>query len=52
MKASSFFRLMEILSHYMGWLNLLWLIPLVQWRRIMAKTRAVKSQGSEFNGVS
>jgi len=51
MKASSFFRRMEILSHYVGWLNLLWLIPLVQWRRILAKTKAVKSHGDEFNGI-
>jgi hypothetical protein len=37
MKASPFFRRMEILSHYIGWLNLLWLIPLVGWWRILAK---------------
>jgi RNA polymerase sigma factor (sigma-70 family) len=37
MKASPFFRRMEILSHYVGWLNLLWLIPLVGWRRILTK---------------
>jgi RNA polymerase sigma factor (sigma-70 family) len=51
MKASSFFRRMEILSHYMGWLNLLWLIPLVQWRRIMAKSRAVKGHLDERNSL-
>jgi RNA polymerase sigma factor (sigma-70 family) len=38
MKASPFFTRMEILSHYMGWLNLLWLIPLVQWRRLVRKS--------------
>jgi RNA polymerase sigma factor (sigma-70 family) len=37
MKASPFFTRMEILSHYMGWLNLLWLIPLFGWARIVAK---------------
>jgi RNA polymerase sigma factor (sigma-70 family) len=37
MKASSFFRGMEILSHYVAWFNLLWLIPLVGWWRILAK---------------
>jgi len=37
MKASPFFGRMEILSHYVGWLNLLWLIPLVGWRRMLAK---------------
>src|SRR5262249_25060010 len=33
MKSSEFFRRMEILSHYLGWLNLLWLIPLLRWWR-------------------
>jgi hypothetical protein len=37
MKASQFFRRMESLSHYVGWLNLLWLIPLAGWWRILAK---------------
>ena len=37
MKASQFFRRMEVLSHYVGWLNLLWLIPLVAWWRMLAK---------------
>jgi RNA polymerase sigma factor (sigma-70 family) len=37
MKASPFFTRMEILSHYVGWLNLLWLIPLVGWCRLVAK---------------
>jgi RNA polymerase sigma factor (sigma-70 family) len=37
MEASPFFRRMGILSHYVGWLNLLWLIPLVGWWRILAK---------------
>jgi RNA polymerase sigma factor (sigma-70 family) len=36
MKASPFFTRMEIFSHYVGWLNLLWLIPLAQWRRLVA----------------
>jgi hypothetical protein len=36
-KASPFFTRMEILSHYMGWLNLLWLIPLFAWWRLVAK---------------
>jgi RNA polymerase sigma factor (sigma-70 family) len=38
MKASPFFHRMEILSHYIGWLNLLWLIPLAAWLRILKKT--------------
>jgi hypothetical protein len=37
MKTSLFFKRMEFLSHYVGWLNLLWLIPLVGWWRIVAK---------------
>jgi RNA polymerase sigma factor (sigma-70 family) len=37
MKGSSFFRRMEIVSHYMAWLNLLWLIPLAGWWRILAR---------------
>jgi len=37
MQASPFFRRMEILSHYIAWLNLLWLIPLAGWRRILAQ---------------
>ena len=37
MKASQFFRRMEVLSHHVGWLNLLWLIPLVGWWRMLAK---------------
>jgi hypothetical protein len=37
MKASPFFSRMEILAHYVGWLNLLWLIPLVGWWRTLAK---------------
>ena len=37
MKASPFFKRMEILSHYLGWLNLLWLFPLLGWYRLWAK---------------
>ena len=37
MKTSPFFRRMEILSHHIGWLNLLWLIPLAGWWRLLAK---------------
>jgi hypothetical protein len=37
MKGSQFFKRMEVLSHYVGWLNLLWLIPLIGWWRILAK---------------
>ena len=37
MKTNSFFQQMEILSHYVAWLNLLWLIPLAGWWRIMNK---------------
>jgi hypothetical protein len=39
MKASPFFRRMEILSDYVAWLNLLWLIPLVGWWRLLWKRR-------------
>jgi hypothetical protein len=37
MKASPFFQHMELLSHYVAWLNLLWLIPLVSWWRMVVK---------------
>ena len=37
MKTSPFFHGMEILSNYVGWLNLLWLIPLAGWSRLVAK---------------
>ena len=46
MKASPFFRRMEILSHYVGWLNLLWLIPLTGWWRILAKRANSKPSAS------
>jgi len=36
-KASPFFKNMEMVSHHIGWLNLLWLIPLVGWWRVVAK---------------
>src|SRR5262249_23275050 len=35
--ATRFFQRMSFLSHYIGWLNLLWLIPLVGWWRLLAK---------------
>ncbi len=35
-----FFRLTEILTHYLGWLNLLWLIPLTGWWRLAAQRKA------------
>jgi RNA polymerase sigma factor (sigma-70 family) len=38
--ASPFFRRMELLSHYIGWLNLLWLIPLIGWWRRLSKPAA------------
>src|SRR5262249_26061935 len=38
-KGSFFFKTMEMLSHYVAWLNLLWLIPLASWRRILANRR-------------
>jgi len=34
-----FFHQMEILTHYLGWLNLLWLIPVFGWMKIMSKAR-------------
>jgi hypothetical protein len=37
MKATPFFTRMETLSHYVNWLNLLWLIPLASWSRMLAK---------------
>jgi RNA polymerase sigma factor (sigma-70 family) len=37
MKTSPFFKRMELLSHYVGWLNLLWLIPLIGWWRMLAR---------------
>jgi RNA polymerase sigma factor (sigma-70 family) len=35
MSASPFFKCAQILSHYFNWLNLLWLIPLMGWWRIL-----------------
>ena len=35
--ASRFFQNMEVLSHHIGWLNLLWLIPLIGWWRMVVK---------------
>jgi hypothetical protein len=32
-----FFRSMIILSHYIGWLNLLWLLPLCRWWQVLTK---------------
>jgi hypothetical protein len=37
MKASPFFTRMEILEHYIGWLNLLWLIPVISWWRTLRR---------------
>src|SRR5262249_39838774 len=37
MKSSSFFKRMEILSHYIAWLNLLWLIAVAGWWRLITK---------------
>jgi len=39
MRTNPFFKDMEILSHHIGWLNLLWLIPLVGWWRVLARKR-------------
>jgi hypothetical protein len=39
LKNSLFFRTMEMLSHYLAWLNLLWLIPLVSWWRTVQTAR-------------
>jgi hypothetical protein len=36
-KTSPFFTRMEILSRYTGWLNLLWLIPVFGWYRLLKK---------------
>jgi RNA polymerase sigma factor (sigma-70 family) len=36
-KSNPFFKNMEILANHIGWLNLLWLIPLVGWWRILTK---------------
>jgi RNA polymerase sigma factor (sigma-70 family) len=46
MKTSPFFTRMEILSHYIGWLNLLWLIPVISWWRILKKRAAVRGNKS------
>jgi hypothetical protein len=37
MNASPFFRTTERLSHHLGWLNLLWLIPLAGWWRMLSR---------------
>jgi RNA polymerase sigma factor (sigma-70 family) len=43
----TFFQRMVILSHHIGWLNLLWLFPLFGWRRIMARrTHPDRTTGS------
>jgi hypothetical protein len=36
-KGHPFFQRMIILSHYIGWLNLLWLLPLFGWWRVWTK---------------
>jgi RNA polymerase sigma factor (sigma-70 family) len=36
-KDSFFFRNMEILSRHIAWMNLLWLVPLIGWWRLLAK---------------
>src|ERR1017187_9874247 len=36
-KDSFFFRNMEILSRHIAWMNLLWLVPLISWWRLLAK---------------
>ena len=36
-KTNLFFRNMEVVSHYIGWLNLLWLIPFVGWWRTIKR---------------
>jgi RNA polymerase sigma factor (sigma-70 family) len=38
MKTSPFFTRMETLSHYTAWLNLLWLIPVFGWYRLLKKS--------------
>jgi RNA polymerase sigma factor (sigma-70 family) len=35
-----FFATMIRLSHHIGWLNLLWLMPLIYWWRVVAKSRS------------
>jgi RNA polymerase sigma factor (sigma-70 family) len=35
MKTNLFFKITEILSRHIAWLNLLWLIPLCSWRRLI-----------------
>ena len=36
-KGHLFFQRMIILSHYIGWLNLLWLLPVFGWWRVWTK---------------
>lgn len=39
-KGDFFFQRMVVLSRYVGWLNLLWLLPILSWWRIVAKRKA------------
>jgi RNA polymerase sigma factor (sigma-70 family) len=40
-KGNGFFQKMEILSHHIGWLNLLWLIPVMGWMRVLRRRQRV-----------
>lgn len=40
-KGSGFFQRMEILSRYVVWMNLLWLLPLSGWWRLKTNRPAI-----------
>jgi RNA polymerase sigma factor (sigma-70 family) len=42
---NSFFQNMLILSRHIAWMNLLWLIPLIRWWRVLARKRAKMQSG-------
>jgi RNA polymerase sigma factor (sigma-70 family) len=39
MQSSPFFTLVEILARYVAWLNLLWLLPLAGWRKLLKRSK-------------
>ena len=39
-KGNFFFRNMEIISHHLAWMNLIWLVPLIAWWRLLARKRS------------
>jgi RNA polymerase sigma factor (sigma-70 family) len=40
-----FFRISSVLIHYMAWLNLSWVVPMIFWWRAMRRTAAARNLG-------